>query len=42
MLTEVDGPFIDMSKMDLSKYAKRPTLAKVGVVGMWFYTCSCV
>eukprot|EP00731_Ephydatia_muelleri_P036450 Em0258g5a len=28
MLTEVDGPFIDMSKMDLSKYAKRPTLAK--------------
>ena len=34
MLTEVDGPFIDMSKMDLSKYAKRPTLAKVGVVGV--------
>lgn len=28
MLTEADGPFIDMSKMDLSKYAKRPTLAK--------------
>ena len=30
MLTEADGTFIDMSKVDLSKYAKRPILAKVG------------
>ena len=43
MLTEVDGPFIDMSKMDLSKYAKRPMLAKVGgSVGLWACTSVCV
>ena len=30
MLTEPGGPFIDVSKINLSKYANRPALAKVG------------
>ena len=29
MLTEPDGPFIDISKLDLAKYAAKPDLAKV-------------
>ena len=28
MLTEPGGPFIDVSKLNLSKYAHRPALAK--------------
>lgn len=33
MLTEPGGPFIDVSKLNMSKYAQRPALAKVR---MWF------
>ena len=29
MLTEPGGPFIDVSKINLGKYAGRPALAKV-------------
>ena len=29
MLTEPDGPFIDISKLDMAKYAAKPDLAKV-------------
>lgn len=29
MLTEPGGPFIDISKLNLTKYAQRPPLAKV-------------
>lgn len=29
MLTEPGGPFIDVSKLNLSKYAQKPALAKV-------------
>ena len=29
MLTEPGGPFIDVSKINLGKYANRPALAKV-------------
>lgn len=29
MLTEPGGPFIDVSKLNLAKYANRPALAKV-------------
>ena len=29
MLTEPGGPFIDVSKLNLTKYAQRPPLAKV-------------
>lgn len=29
MLTEPGGPFIDVSKLNLAKYASRPALAKV-------------
>lgn len=29
MLTEPGGPFIDISKLNLAKYAQRPSLAKV-------------
>ena len=29
MLTEPGGPFIDISKLNLAKYAQRPPLAKV-------------
>lgn len=29
MLTEPGGPFIDVSKINLAKYAERPVLAKV-------------
>jgi tetratricopeptide repeat protein 8 len=28
MLSEPDGPFINVSKLDLSKYAERPNLSK--------------
>ena len=31
MLTEPNGPFIDISKINLGKYAHRPALAKVRV-----------
>ena len=29
MLTEPGGPFIDVSKLNLAVYSKRPALAKV-------------
>ena len=29
MLTEPGGPFIDISKLNVAKYAQRPSLAKV-------------
>ena len=29
MLTEPDGPFIDVSKLNIPKYASKPDLAKV-------------
>ena len=29
MLTEPDGPFIDISKLNVAKYASKPDLAKV-------------
>ncbi len=29
MLTEPDGPFIDVSKLNMAKYAQRPAVAKV-------------
>lgn len=29
MLTEPGGPFIDISKLNLTKYAQQPPLAKV-------------
>lgn len=29
MLTEPGGPFIDVSKLNMAKYAQRPALAKV-------------
>lgn len=29
MLTEPGGPFIDVSKLNLSNYAQKPALAKV-------------
>ena len=29
MLTEPSGPFIDVSKLNLAKYASKPALAKV-------------
>ena len=28
MMTEPDGPFIDVSKLNLAVYSKRPALAK--------------
>ena len=36
MLTEPGGPFIDVSKLNLAKYAQRAALAKVECV------CVCV
>ncbi len=33
MLTEPGGPFVDISKLNLSKYAQQPALAKVQSVG---------
>ena len=29
MLTEPGGPFIDISKLNITKYAQRPAVAKV-------------
>ena len=29
MLTEPGGPFLDVSKLDLNKYAQKPALARV-------------
>ena len=29
MLTEPEGPFIDVGKLNMAKYAQKPALAKV-------------
>ena len=35
MLSQPDGPFINVAKLNLAKYAQRPSLAKVSKETMW-------
>ncbi len=33
MISEPDGPFVDIAKLNMHKYAEKPALAKVQCVG---------
>ena len=41
MLAEPDGPFVDVSKLNIAKYANKPDLAKVFhiSIGIERYVC---